>query len=447
MIAAVALILLAAAPPTAEQAAAFQKKKAWDDLYLAFAPVRAEGYSEADRRRIERALVAGCQALEKEDPIISYSLADTAGRFGVSAEGLLCLSRTARASQQQSAAEAALRTGVSRFPDRAIFLLELGRLLLDEGDAKGAAAQLERVPKGAKEHSQALSLLRRAREATSVERAALKETAALERRLERGSTLPAGGARGSTTSYASSEGPGGMRQRANARFTIKYFNNARDFGQRAEYEGKIVEALEEADAATLRILGISRSQPVDVVLYTQPEFAAHFNAQVAQRVAGLYYLDSIRINDAAELTRRNRATLVHEYVHAVVDDLVKGATGQLPLWMNEGIAEYVEWRYLGAEGPDVATAVQLRAAIKANDLPTLRQLDRNAPINTRAPQLAYAKSASAVRLLIGSGGTPRLLELLRDVGGGRPFEEALQGHYGRSLDDLEADVSRELSRR
>jgi hypothetical protein len=238
-----------------------------------------------------------------------------------------------------------------------------------------------------------------------------------------------------------------MRQRANSRFTIKYFNNERDFGQRAEYEGKIVAALDEADEAARRILGVSRSQPVDVVLYTQAEFAAHFNAQVARRVAGLYHLDSIRINDAAELTRQNRATLVHEYVHAVVDDLVKGAAMRVPMWVNEGIAEYVEWRYLGQDGPDAAVSTQLRAAAKGGYLPTLRQMDRNAPINSRAPHLAYAKSATAVRMLLSSGGTSRLLELVRDVGGGLAFEDALQQHYGRSLDQLESDVAAELARR
>lgn len=444
---AVAALLLAAPPPPAARAVELQKRKAWDDLYLAYSAVSGEGYTEADRAKIEKALVAGCRALASQDAVIAYSLADTATRFGTSSDGLLCLARTAGAAEQRSAAEAALRTGLSQYPERYVFPLELGRLLLDEGDAAGSVELLERIPAKAKERAQAVPLLRKARLALAAERSAHQQAAAIERRLERGETVTSGGNSGPSLTYASSEGPGGMRQRANSRFTIKYFNNQRDFGQRAEYEGQVVAALDEAYAAAQRILGVSRSRPVDVVLYTQAEFAAHFNAQVARRVAGLYHLDSIRINDAAELNRQNRATLVHEYVHAVLDDLMKGATLRLPLWVNEGIAEYVEWRYLGRDEPEAQVSAQLRAAARGGYLPTLQQMDRSAPINSRVPHLAYAKSATAVRMLLSSGGTPRLLDLVRDVGGGMPFEDALAQHYGRSLEQLEGDVSSELGGR
>ncbi|WP_239578785.1 hypothetical protein [Archangium primigenium] len=145
---------------------------------------------------------------------------------------------------------------------------------------------------------------------------------------------------------------------------MKYFNNARDFSQRAEYEGRIVAALDEAHGHTRQVLGEAREAPVDVVLYTREEFRTHQGAALARTVAGLYSAGAIRINDAAELTRQTKATLVHEYVHAVVDDLVQAARGgqHVPVWLNEGLAEYVEWRYLGHDKPPVQMANRLRGA-------------------------------------------------------------------------------------
>ena len=85
---------------------------------------------------------------------------------------------------------------------------------------------------------------------------------------------------------------------------------------------RIVAALDEAHAHTRQVLGQARTSPVDVVLYTREEFRTHQGAALARVAAGLYASGAIRINDAAELTPQTKATLVHEYVHAVVDDLV-----------------------------------------------------------------------------------------------------------------------------
>ena len=93
-----------------------------------------------------------------------------------------------------------------------------------------------------------------------------------------------------------------MRTRTHGGFDIRYFNNERDFGQRADYEGRIAEALDDASGFTRRILGFARERPVEVILYTRDEFRAHMGERAARSVAGLYSMDAIRINDAAELT-------------------------------------------------------------------------------------------------------------------------------------------------
>ncbi len=67
---------------------------------------------------------------------------------------------------------------------------------------------------------------------------------------------------------------------------------------------------------------------------------------------------------------------MHEYVHAAVDEFCGGGH-RLPTWLNEGLAEYVEWRYLGGDGdPPVLVNNALRGAAKAGKLPKLSRPPR-----------------------------------------------------------------------
>lgn len=446
-----AALLSANPPPTPAQAHKLAAQHAWEDLYLAWASVDPKGYPAPERRTIATALLAGCEALAGSDAVMAYSLGERAVLFDETSPGLRCVARTALATEQRGAAEVALRQGLERFPKEGHFGLELGRLLLEDKDPRGALAALEKVPPRSPEAAKARALAQKARTESAQENDALAQARAIERRFN-GETEEKGAAPTASTSglaYASGVGEDGMRTRANSHFVVKYFNNARDFGQRAEYEGRIVSALDEAHAHTREVLGEARESPVDVVLYTREEFRTHQGAALARSVAGLYSNGAIRINDAAELTQQTKATLVHEYVHAVVDELVRADQGgqQVPVWLNEGLAELVEWRYLGSDQPPYALGTRLRGAARSGQLPRLSEMAGQALIQQRDPALAYGTSAVAVRELMREGGPGRLLDLIREVGQGTPFEEALQRRYGRSVPELEETVKAALSRR
>lgn len=453
-----ALLLAAAPPPSAQKAKELAARGAWEELYLAFASGDVAGVPEAQRRAISGALLKGCEALLPEDAVMAYSLGERAGAFDASAGALKCLARAARKTDQRAAAEAALRKGLERHPKDGAFGLELGRLLLEEQDAAGALEVLEKVPPRSREGAEAKRLLQQARAKTSEEGQARKEAERLERlmngkpgtgrrpsapSLETAPAVGRGGpgdTRSVSLTYESSTDSRGMRTRSNGRFVIRYFNNERDFSQRAEYEGRIVSALEEAYDFTRNLLGEARESPVDVVLYTREEFSIHFGARRARGVAGLYSDDAIRINDAAELTQQTRATLVHEYVHAALDDFCDKNGHLLPTWLNEGLAEYVEWRYLGREEPERGIHVALVSAAKANRLPRLAELGDPALMYTRNPAFSYGTSGVAVRELARRGGTSRLLTFARELCRGRSLEEGLRDHYGETLESMDEEV-------
>ncbi|MFP2930928.1 peptidase MA family metallohydrolase [Pyxidicoccus sp. 3LG] len=450
MSALLAALLLAAAPPQpAQKAKQLAASGSWEELYLAFASGDVSDVPDAQRRTISASLLKGCEALLADDAVMAYSLGERAAVYEGSAGALRCLARSARKTDQRAAAEAALRKGLERHPKDGSFGLELGRLLLEEQDSEGALTVLGKVPPRSKEGAEARRLMQQARAKTSEEGAARREAERLERRINGGTgtgASPAVGSEGrgdtrqASLTYESSTGPGGMRTRANSRFVIRYFNNERDFGQRAEYEGQVVAALDEAYDFTRRILGEVRQAPVDVILYTFAEFSTHFGARTARGVAGLYSENAIRINDAAELSQSTKATLVHEYVHAAVDDFCGGSGHNVPIWLNEGLAEYVEWRYLGGDDPPRPLKNQMVGAAKAGKLPRLEDLARRPLISTSNPGIAYGVSALAVRELVRQGGTGKLLTLIRDVGAGTSFEESLKRHYELTVEALDKEV-------
>jgi hypothetical protein len=446
-------VLLAAAPVPAQKAQALAGAQSWEELYLAFAAADVKGYSAKDRVTIATELEKGCGALSKTDAVMGYSLGERAVAFHATAGALLCTARTAAASDQRDAAEKALRQGLKDFPKDGAFGLELGKQLLEEKDPAGAAAVLAKVPKKTPQYAEAKRLLASAQASKSEQQAARKEVATIESRIDKGASAEpvaknaTPGSSGSGLGYTSSEGPDGMRTRGNSRFVFKYFNNNRDFGQRADYEGRIVDAMNEIYDFDKQVVGLAREAPCDVILYSRVEFAAHFSALAAMRVAGVYSMNAIRMNDAAEITQETKAVLSHEYVHAIVDDVVHGQALRIPLWMNEGLAEYVEWRYLGSGDPPTHVAAAMHAAAQANELPSLKEMDRGAPINSRNPHIAYGVSAIAVRQLIQAGGMESLWELIREVGKGAAFEPALQKRYGKTVEKLQEEVSDELSGR
>lgn len=449
-------LLLAAAPP-AQKAQQLAKAKAWEDLYLAYSAADPKGYPDPERKAIAEPLLKGCEALVASDAVMAYSLGERSAAFQESAGNLRCLARAALATDQRGAAEEALRKGLANYPKEGAFGLELGKLLLTDKDGVGATAALGKVPPHSPQAAEAKKLLQKAKSLSAEDSQARAQAETIERRMN-GEDTPSGGktkpavahdegdTQATSLSYESGVGADGMRTRSNKRFVMKYFNNNRDFGQRAEYEGRVVATLEEAYEFTRGILGEARESPVDVILYTREEFRTHQGASMARVVAGLYSDGAMRINDAAELTQQTKATLVHEYVHSAVDDFC-GGRNSLPTWLNEGLAEYVEWRYLGGDGPPVTMGNELRAAARSGRLPSLSGMAQGMLIQTADPALAYATSAVAVRELMHRGGAPRLLALIREVGQGVPFEGALQSNYDMDVAKLEEEVKSTLSHR
>lgn len=437
------LTLALSAAPTAAQAGALARGQQWEELYLAFAAASPEASPKAERPKIAAALLQGCRALAADDAVMAFSLGEKSVAFAPSADALHCTGVTARKTDQRAAAEEALGRGLKDFPKDGRFALELGRLHLDEGQADEAAAVLAKVPPKSKESAEAKKLLAELAARVPVVLQPV-DAEAVELPGARVAMAPTAEARPTSRSYESSVDEDGRRVRQNQYFRFYYFSPKRDFGQRAEYEGQVQAALEDARVAVEGLLGVAREKPTDVILYSREEFRLHHGPQAAQAVAGFYTQDAIRLNDSAEINPRNRAVLVHEYVHAVMDELLSFNGRAVPTWVHEGLAEYLEWRSEGQDRPPKAFALRLQQLALQHRLPSIAALTKGPLVASGDPGLAYNLSAVAVRLLVERRGLREVVELLRECGRGAPFEPQLERRFGLTVERLDEELTSAL---
>jgi len=201
-----------------------------------------------------------------------------------------------------------------------------------------------------------------------------------------------------------------------------------EFATRDRSSARVVPGIvAEARAELAGSLGLSAPEKVTVRLLRAKEaFLGGSAGKPVELYAGRAYPTSgtIHVNMIA-LDREGRAiafprTVRHEVVHLAVGHTLGEA--RLPRWFEEGLA-----CAFGSPLPR-ARADVLRTG-RAFRLQGLDEFPREEALVS----LAYAQSDSVVRFLIGQRGTPKVKELLRLVGEGAPFEEALSRATGYTV--------------
>jgi len=175
----------------------------------------------------------------------------------------------------------------------------------------------------------------------------------------------------------------------------------------------VLDILKEAYAGVGKALNHFPGEPVTVILYTGRDFsdvtrAPGWASGMFGRSDGKIRLP---VQNAAGRERLLRRVVTHEYVHALVHALAPAA----PLWLHEGLAQYLS----GDRAVNAAQVIPL--ALLADGFPQ----------DARAAYAAYMVSLQAVSDLIEERGMPPLRRLLDELGAGRGLEEAFAASYGR----------------
>jgi len=124
--------------------------------------------------------------------------------------------------------------------------------------------------------------------------------------------------------------------------------------------------------------------------------------------------------------------IAHELTHLVIHQITFNPYGDLPTWLNEGLAMYAE----GAL-PAEYTAL-LKNNVAGDNLISVRSLSSPFSAHAEESALGYIQSYSLVEFLIGSYGQEKMFELLGTFKRGSGYDEALVKTYGFDMDGLDA---------
>ena len=151
-------------------------------------------------------------------------------------------------------------------------------------------------------------------------------------------------------------------------------------------------------------------------------------------VAAAFGANAMTYDDAIHVAPGRSATpdlMSHELTHVLVGHLTFSCLGDVPTWLNEGLAVYSEG------GLEPSSEAQLNEAISNDELLTVRSLSGGfSEVPSRA-YLSYSQSYSIVKYLIETYGQDKMNSLLITLRDGTTIDDALLKIYGFDVEGLE----------
>ena len=180
-----------------------------------------------------------------------------------------------------------------------------------------------------------------------------------------------------------------------------------------EMKPAVLGILKDAYAEMGKELNHFPGEPITVILYTAKDFtdvtrAPEWSGGMFGQIDGKI---RVPVQGVAGQERVLRRVLYHEYVHALLYSMAPDC----PLWLHEGLAQYLG----GDEAVSVGQVIPLALLVKGF------------PRDARTAYVAYMESLQAVSDLVDEHGMPPLRRLLNELGSGKGLEAAFAAAYGR----------------
>ena len=197
------------------------------------------------------------------------------------------------------------------------------------------------------------------------------------------------------------------------------------------------DLLNAADAGLARLqndAGLQPEKPIQLYIYANTEDMKDAILFEPSWTGGLAYpeYDIVIIGISQQDLAWGRSTIAHELTHVLVGHLTFSCLGDVPTWLNEGLAVYAEGKL------DPASQTQLDQAISSDQLLTIRSLSGGfSEVPSRA-YLSYSQSYSIVKFLIDTFGQEKMNSLLITLRDGTTVDDALLQVYGFDIDGLES---------
>ncbi len=190
----------------------------------------------------------------------------------------------------------------------------------------------------------------------------------------------------------------------------------------------------EASRAEIKEPAEVISRPIKVYVYTSASDLQEAMVFPQEWAGGVAFTEFgiIAIGISPGELGWGRGALVHELTHLVVHQATFSPYGDLPIWLDEGLAMYNQGE-LGSYFQGY-----LNKAISEDKLISVRSLCSPFSAETEKACLSYAESYSLVEYLLADYGQERMLNLLTLFREGNTYDEALMKAYGFDIDGLDA---------
>jgi hypothetical protein len=206
------------------------------------------------------------------------------------------------------------------------------------------------------------------------------------------------------------------------------------------YEGSdsfaqgLMNACEEGLAMLTQDIGTYPERPIKIYIYASTGDLQGAMISSQEWTGGVAFTDFgiIAIGIPPSELDWGKKALVHELTHLVVRQATFSPYGQLPVWLDEGLAMYSE----GELEPDFRAC--LEGGISEDDLISVRSLCSPFSAYLEEACLSYAESYSLVEYLLDNYGQGKMLNLLALLKQGSTYDEALTEVYGFDIDGLDA---------
>lgn len=200
--------------------------------------------------------------------------------------------------------------------------------------------------------------------------------------------------------------------------------------------GQILAALESDYDDLVRDLGTPPRDNILVTLYTEQAF---FDVTNAPSWSGAINDGKLRIpiNGLSSMTPELAHVLKHELAHSFITQL---SGGRCPMWLHEGIAQFLEPRSLNGEGRQLSQLFKAQRNIPLNILEGSFM-----GFNGVQAYVAYGESLAAVSYINDSYGMSDIQRILQRLSQGNSTEAALRATIHSDYGQLESDLGRYLA--
>ena len=203
------------------------------------------------------------------------------------------------------------------------------------------------------------------------------------------------------------------------------------------FRAQLVRTLEGHYDELARVFGASPRQNISVSLYSEEAFFDVTRAPdwtAAQNDGKL----RIPVEGLTSVTPELSRVLKHELAHSFISEMTRN---RCPVWLHEGIAQYVEGESLRPAGS------ALSAVYAANRQVPMQALEGSFfGLDGRQATIAYTESLAAVDYIVNTYGMSDVVRILRRLGDGASTDEALRGSIHSSYSSLDSEIGMYLKK-